>query len=85
MHGDRAALGLPDLEPLLRDAVFPLLVQVIEKVSGAADEAGDGTDCEKDAHVVAGTQVACLFALDRANPTNCSELSGVFKCPIYCW
>src|SRR5678815_1527571 len=70
MHGDRPALGLPDLEPLLRDAVFPLLAQVIEKVSGAADEAGEGAEREKDAHIVAGTQVACPFALDHAKPTK---------------
>jgi hypothetical protein len=42
MNGNGSALGFPDLEPLRREAIFPLLAQVIEKVSGAADDARDG-------------------------------------------
>jgi hypothetical protein len=42
MDRNGTAFGFPDLEPLRREAIFPLLAQVIEKVSGAADDAGDG-------------------------------------------
>jgi hypothetical protein len=34
----RAAFGLPDVDASRREAIFPLRAQVIEKVSGAADE-----------------------------------------------
>jgi hypothetical protein len=34
----RAAFGFPDFDASRRDAVFLLLAQVIEEVSGAADE-----------------------------------------------
>jgi hypothetical protein len=36
------AFALPYSEALLGEQIFPVLVQVIEKVSGAADEPGDG-------------------------------------------
>jgi hypothetical protein len=36
------AFALPYLEALLGEQIFPVLVQVIEKVSGAADETSDG-------------------------------------------
>jgi hypothetical protein len=36
------AFPLPYSEALLGEQIFPVLVQVIEKVSGAADEPGDG-------------------------------------------
>jgi hypothetical protein len=42
MDRNGTPLAFPDLEPLRREAIFPLLVQIIEKVSGAADDAGDG-------------------------------------------
>jgi hypothetical protein len=36
----RAAFGLPYFDTSRREAIFPLLAQVIEEVSGAADETG---------------------------------------------
>jgi hypothetical protein len=38
---DRAAFGFPDFDAPRREAIFPLLAQVIEKMSGAADETCD--------------------------------------------
>jgi hypothetical protein len=38
---DGTTFALPDFEALLGESIFPMLVQVIEKVSGAADETGD--------------------------------------------
>src|SRR5215213_4241583 len=65
----RAAFAFPDFEAALADAIFSLLAQVIEEVSGAEDDAGDRSECEEDAHHGCWYASCVPFCTNHAKPT----------------